>query len=147
MANRPPLDAEVTLRLPREQLEKALGVHDDNDDDTRRLATAKRILDGRRRRHALFPGIKFGDPSWDMILDLYLAERAGQQVSISDLCVAANVPTTTALRHIEALVEHGYMVRRRDPADGRRTFLEMTDRMAAGVETWLDLQNEAASNS
>ena len=44
---------------------------------------------------------------------------------VSSLCIAAAVPATTALRWIKTLTDNGLLVRRTDPHDGRRVFVEM----------------------
>ena len=80
----------------------------------------------RARRAKLLPTNLFADPAWDMLLDLYRAELDQCRVSVSSLCIASQVPPTTALRWISALHEHGLIARRADPLDGRRYFVSLT---------------------
>ena len=47
------------------------------------------------------------------------------RVPVSILCIAAAVPATTALRWLKTLVQEGIFVRRADPHDGRRVFVEL----------------------
>lgn len=54
----------------------------------------------------------------------------GGQVAVSSLCIAAAVPTTTALRWIKLLTDGGLLVRVPDPQDGRRCFVALADRVA-----------------
>jgi len=57
-----------------------------------------------------------------------MAARLEQsRVAVSSLCIAAAVPATTALRWIRTLTDHGLFVRRADPDDGRRIFIELSD--------------------
>lgn len=79
----------------------------------------------------------FADPAWDMMLDLFASELAGCRVSVSSLCVAAAVPATTALRWINALVEKGLFVRRNDPLDARRAFIELSPEASAALARYL----------
>jgi hypothetical protein len=123
---------DITVRMPRALVQRAMV-------PAERLAIASVILNDRRERRSLFPGVKFGDPSWDMMLDLYIAHHSGGSFDISGLCAVSGVPITTALRHIERLVAHGYMVRSDDPHDGRRTFLLASDRMLHAIDSWVDL--------
>ena len=58
-------------------------------------------------------------------LDLLQAEIAQLRVPVSSLCIAAAVPATTALRWIKTMTEQGLFVRRADPHDGRRVFVEL----------------------
>lgn len=70
----------------------------------------------------------FGEPSWDMLLDLYVSTGRGRRVSIKSSCVAADAPATTAQRHIQNLVRHGLIAREADCEDGRRSWLRLTPR-------------------
>lgn len=84
------------------------------------------ILRARQERARHFPANLFADPAWDMLLDLYAAELSQRRVSVTSLCIASNVPTTTALRWITALEKARLIERRADPLDGRRYFMSLT---------------------
>jgi DNA-binding MarR family transcriptional regulator len=60
-----------------------------------------------------------------MLLDLLAAEIAQHRVPVSSLCIAAAVPATTALRWIKTMTDNKLFVRRADPHDGRRVFIEL----------------------
>lgn len=83
------------------------------------------VIRARRLRTRFFPEELFADPAWDMLLDLTQAELAQIRVPVSSLCIAAAVPATTALRWIKSLTDNGMLLRRADPHDGRRVFIEM----------------------
>ena len=87
----------------------------------------------RRLRDQFFVDALFADPAWDMLLDLMAARIERQQVAVSSLCIAAAVPPTTALRWIRTMTEQGLFVRRADPEDGRRVFIELSDEAAKGM--------------
>ena len=87
--------------------------------------TVEAVIRARRIRTRYFPEHLFADPAWDMLLDLTKAELAQIRVPVSSLCIAAAVPATTALRWIKTLTDTGLLVRRADPHDGRRVFIEM----------------------
>ncbi|NIJ41504.1 DNA-binding MarR family transcriptional regulator [Parvibaculum indicum] len=91
----------------------------------RRWVRALIELSGTRSNY--LPGKLFSDPAWDMLLDLAEARLSSKRVSVSSLCIAANVPATTALRRIGDLVAENLATRVRDPEDGRRVFVELTD--------------------
>lgn len=80
----------------------------------------------RTLRNRMFPQGLFSDPAWDMVLDLTLASIEHRQISISSLCIASNVPTTTALRCIKALVEHGIIEIEADSKDRRRKIVNIS---------------------
>lgn len=87
--------------------------------------TVRNVIRARRLRVRFFPEELFADPAWDMLLDLLQAEIAQLRVPVSSLCIAAAVPATTALRWLKTLVSQGLFVRRADPHDGRRVFVEL----------------------
>ena len=87
--------------------------------------TVRMVIRARRLRARFFDEELFADPAWDMLLDLTQAEIAQVRVPVSSLCIAAAVPATTALRWIKTLTDNGLLVRRADPHDGRRVFVEM----------------------
>lgn len=68
----------------------------------------------------------FRDPKWEMLLDLFVATEEKRRTSVSALCLAANVPQTTGLRHVETLVAEGFVSREGDPDDRRRSWVELT---------------------
>jgi hypothetical protein len=89
------------------------------------VETVRAVIRARRLRTRYFPEHLFADPAWDMLLDLLQAEIAQLRVPVSSLCIAAAVPATTALRWLKTLVQEGIFVRRADPHDGRRVFVEL----------------------
>ncbi len=89
------------------------------------VSEIRRVIQARRLRARYFPEDLFADPAWDMMLDLLQAEIAQLRVAVSSLCIAASVPSTTALRWLKTLVGQGLFLRRSDPHDGRRVFVEL----------------------
>ena len=89
------------------------------------VETVRKIIRARRLRARYFPDHLFADPAWDMLLDLLQAELSHLRVPVSSLCIAASVPATTALRWLKTMVTEGLFVRRADPHDGRRVFVEL----------------------
>ena len=87
--------------------------------------TVRAVIRARRLRARYFADHLFADPAWDMLLDLLQAEIAQLRVPVSSLCIAAAVPATTALRWLKTMVQEGVFVRRADPHDGRRVFVEL----------------------
>lgn len=88
----------------------------------------RQVIANRQARARFFDAELFGDPAWDMLLDLTAARGEGAQVSVTSLCIAAGVPATTALRWLTQMVEAGLFVRVPDPADRRRAFIALSDR-------------------
>lgn len=91
----------------------------------------REVIKLRRRREVFFDPELFADPAWDILLDLLAAQLEGRPVSVSSLCIAAAVPATTALRWITGMTESGILVRRQDPTDARRIFIDLPEADAA----------------
>jgi DNA-binding MarR family transcriptional regulator len=86
----------------------------------------RKLIQARRHRARFFDADLFADPAWDMMLELLEAEMTHRRVVVSSLCLAAAVPATTALRWLNTMVERGLFLRRSDPRDGRRVFVELS---------------------
>jgi hypothetical protein len=100
-------------------------------------AFVRRLIRVRRDRDRYLPAEIFADPAWDMLLDLMAAQLDQREVPVSSLCIAAAVPTTTALRWIRSLSEAGLFERRMDPADARRTYIRLSPDASAAMMAWL----------
>ena len=98
------------------------------------------IFRARRLRSHFFDDQLFADPAWDMLLDLFHADLTYRRVSVSSLCIAAAVPATTAIRWVKALTERGLLVRRSDPFDGRRVYVELTPEAASAMRQYFAKQ-------
>lgn len=100
-------------------------------------AQVRALIRSRRARASYFSQDLFADPTWDILLDLTAAKLEHKQVSVSSLCIAASVPPTTALRWIKTMTEEGLLERTADPADGRRIFIDMTERATSAMQAYL----------
>jgi DNA-binding MarR family transcriptional regulator len=98
------------------------------------IRTAKRY---RLKRNQALDASLFRDPAWEMLLDLLLADEDGKPLSVSALCHGSGVAMTTALRHVQRLVDHGFIVRHGDLHDQRRTFLTLVPSKKAELTRFL----------
>lgn len=98
--------------------------------------TIRELIKLRRMREQHFPADLFADPGWDILLDLFAAKLEGKSVSVSSLCIAAAVPPTTGLRWITTMTDHGALVRRQDPNDARRVFIELSAESETGLRAF-----------
>lgn len=105
----------------------------------------REIIKLRRIRDQLLGADLFADPGWDILLDLFAAQDEGREVSVSSLCIAAAVPPTTALRWIGNMTEAGYLVRRQDPHDARRVYIELSEAMSAKLKDYFETIGDRAA--
>lgn len=91
----------------------------------------KNILRSRGRRNRLFGNNLFGEPAWDILLELYAAERSERKLSVSGASYASAAPHSTGLRWIHRLERDGWIRRIDDPADHRRSWVELTEEASA----------------
>ena len=110
------------------------------------LEAVRQVIRARRLRSRYFDEELFADPAWDMLLDLLQAEIAQHRVPVSSLCIAAAVPATTALRWIKTMTDAGLFVRRADPHDGRRVFVELSPKASHAMRQYFrEVGNAAAA--
>jgi hypothetical protein len=81
----------------------------------------------RRRRRNHFDADLFGEPAWDILLDLFAARLKGQTISVTSACIAGDVPATTGLRWLKQLECLGLVVRVDNPNDQRSSWVALTD--------------------
>ncbi len=108
------------------------------------VETVRSVIRARRLRARYFRDELFADPAWDMLLDLLQAEIAQLRVPVSSLCIAASVPATTALRWLKTMVSQGIFVRRADPHDGRRVFVELAPETSQALRRYFADVGQAA---
>lgn len=101
------------------------------------LRAAKVIQVLRQRRTDYFPQNMFGEPGWDMLLDLFVARETKKDITISALCIASQVPQATALRYISKLEQRGDLIRQPDTRDSRCTLVRISDAAADAMRSWL----------
>jgi hypothetical protein len=95
-----------------------------SDEKLAQIATS--FYRARIHRANQFDPALFGEPAWDMLLDLFIHQVRGMRVSTTSLCLGASVPQSTGIRHIERLQEEGLLHRYTPPDDKRLVLIEMT---------------------
>lgn len=99
-------------------------------------ARLRQLIKARRAREVVLGSDLFADPAWDMLLEAYTADLVQSRLSVTALCHCAAVPATTALRWLQKLEQGGWLIRKKDPLDGRRTWIELTPRGSARMSQY-----------
>lgn len=91
----------------------------------------------RRERGTLFgESDLFGEPAWDILLDLYIAHGERKDVSVSSACIGSAAPPTTGLRWLGVLADQGLVEREHDPEDQRRVLVYLTERALDAMDAY-----------
>lgn len=85
----------------------------------------------------------FGEPGWDILLDLFIAEQRRSEIQVSSVCLDASVPSTTILRWIARLERDGLIYRVADNNDARRRYVRLTDNGRAMMRSVFDAISSA----
>lgn len=103
------------------------------------LERAMTFMDLRKRREQEFGSDLFGEPAWDILLDLFIQRVDGRRTSATSASIASRSPTTTALRYIAILEKKGLLTKRVAEHDLRVHYVELSD---DGYRRMLDLLSE-----
>jgi hypothetical protein len=95
------------------------------------------MLSQIKRRSEYLPQACPDNPDWLMILELFIAAAAGRRMSVSDLCLASGVPSTTALRRVGILEMCGLFQRTAHPRDRRISHVALTQNAYDRVADYL----------
>lgn len=107
------------------------------------LALARHAYWLRRQRAQIFGAADlFGEPAWDILLDLYIAQGDGKAVSVSSACIGSASPPTTGLRWLAALADKGLILREPDAHDQRRIMVRLSAEGSAAIERFLMLARQ-----
>nr|WP_298927687.1 winged helix DNA-binding protein [uncultured Erythrobacter sp.] len=98
---------------------------------------ARDLYVARRKRESIFgDGELFGEPAWDILLDLYVAYVERKKVSVSSACIGSAAPSTTGLRWLGILSEQELVTREHDPEDQRRVLVRLSEKGLKAMDTY-----------
>ena len=89
---------------------------------------ARGVVVERRRRTKFLAPTMFGEPGWDILLGLYIAEVSGPAQSVGSISNLIGKPLTTTIRWIDYLEKERLIVRTPHPLDSRMLMLELTEK-------------------
>ncbi len=92
----------------------------------------------RRRRRNYLEADLFGEPGWDILLDLFVVRLKGQTISVTSACIAGDVPSTTGLRWLKQLECFGLVERVDNPKDQRSSWVSLTDKGYSAIKDYFD---------
>ena len=103
--------------------------------DTTEVARA--ILEDRRRRERIFNEGMFGEPAWELLLNLYVMDKDGPRLTIGRLIDSTKCAQTTALRWLLYLQDQELIVKQEHPGDARTAFVSLTNKARDALDHYL----------
>jgi len=98
---------------------------------------ARQTLIGREQRNRYFDPVMFSNPSWDILLNLYVAAADGQGLSVLDCCAALAVPQGVTLRLLTLLKDDGTLIETPDVLHPRRTLISLSEQTRVAMSAYL----------
>lgn len=104
-----------------------------------RTQAAKRIFEERRMRsHHFTDRDLFGEPAWDILLQLFQGHSNGRGVKIEAVTMTSGLAMTSALRLLEVLERKGLIFAYRGEENPRQIYLRLSSRGLLEMAQYLD---------
>lgn len=100
------------------------------------VAHARATIQRRQARADYFATAILGEPAWDLLLLLYVADGVGEVITVNAAGERAGLAATSAKRWIEYLEKERLMRRAPHPHDGRRIVLTLSDKGRSALDTY-----------
>lgn len=98
---------------------------------------ARTIFEARQLRSRHFSPSIFGEPAWDVLLVLYIADASDARQTIGKLASWIRVPPSTVLRWVGYLEKERLVERQPHPTDRRVTFIRILDKGRSALEAYM----------
>ncbi len=92
--------------MNEEDTESVLGNDNSSYSDVTHLNFAAHIAEQNKLRAEYFTGLTFGDPLWDILLDIYVSEKKDQPTTIDGIAIRQERPNSLCQRCVDYLLEH-----------------------------------------
>lgn len=103
------------------------------------LQTAQRAYQERRARTEFLGNTEiFGEPAWDMLLDLFIRQTNDEKVSFKSACINEAAPQPTAVRWLKVLERSGLIRSELDADDDSRHLIHLTPTGYEGMLRYLE---------
>lgn len=101
-------------------------------------ATLKCIRAARSIRKEYFGDDLFGEPGWDIPLDLYEADLSRTPMQVSGIGLEWRIPATTVVRWLKAFEARDLIERRPDPKDARSVLVSLSPIARTAMDSLFD---------
>ncbi|HEX7783294.1 MAG TPA: JAB domain-containing protein [Sphingobium sp.] len=111
------------------------------DRGTAALENARAVRARRSFRRALIGSPElFGEPAWEMLVEVFIQEGEGVKIAVNTLCRSSTATPSTALRIFNKLCDARLLVKVSDLNDGRRHFVELTLRAKKALDAYFVIE-------
>jgi DNA-binding MarR family transcriptional regulator len=108
-----------------------------NEDRERLVARARILFNNRRLRDRYLDKAIFGEPAWDILLLLYIAEQSLGRMSATKLADEIDAPLTTVVRWLNHLEMERLIERHGHPTDRRIMFIKLLEKGRNALDSYL----------
>jgi DNA-binding MarR family transcriptional regulator len=129
-------DAHRLFSLLTDAAQPRAGGTSEEPSHERLLERAREIFRHRRKRLEIFGRGMFGEPAFEMLLLLYIAQ-SGNRYTAGQLGQLSGASKSTASRWIDYLEREQWIQRRPHPTDLRLAFVTLTDKGIQRIELYL----------
>ncbi|MEO0441832.1 MAG: helix-turn-helix domain-containing protein [Pseudomonadota bacterium] len=98
---------------------------------------AKVVLSQNRKRGLFLPQLEWGEPSWYVMLDLFVAEIEQLDTSHAAIAHRNNIPPSSARRYIALMVDRGLLEQASSDTPGQEQGMRLTRSAKHGLVSWI----------
>lgn len=124
--------SEAVGYLPRQDIPSGQPISEDE-----LVSRARIILHSRRMRTRHFNRAMFGEPAWDVLLLLYVADQSGDRQTLTKLAGWTETPLSTVNRWIGYLEREKLVERQPHPTDKRTVFIRVLPKGRQAMTSYL----------
>lgn len=101
------------------------------------VSRARIVLNCRKLRERYFKPVIFGEPAWDILLVLYIAEHSSGKPTMTRLAEWIDTPLSTVVRWMNFLEEERLVERQGHPTDKRTVFVRLLEKGRNALDSYL----------
>ncbi|MEL6874684.1 MAG: helix-turn-helix domain-containing protein [Pseudomonadota bacterium] len=98
---------------------------------------AKVVLSQNRKRGLFLPQLEWGEPSWYVMLDLFVAEIEKLDTSPAAIAHRNNIPQSSARRYIALMIDRGLLEQVPSETPGQEPGMRLTRSAKHGLVLWI----------
>lgn len=98
---------------------------------------AKVVLSQNRKRGLFLPQLDWGEPSWHVMLDLFVAEIEQLDTSPAAIAHRNNIPQSSVRRYIALMVDRGLLEQVSSDTAGQEPSMRLTRSAKHGLVSWI----------